>query len=71
MTMKSGDRIIINGKPVVVDEAIVKNFVDGDALFGLSGGQILHFSCAENQSRAKVWPVQLRPRNTTSFSSCC
>lgn len=42
MTLKSGDRIIINGKPIVIDEAIVDNFEDGDTLFGLSGGQILH-----------------------------
>jgi glutamate-5-semialdehyde dehydrogenase len=47
MTMKSGDRIIINGKPVVVDDAIVAKFVDGDALFGLSDGQILHVSNGE------------------------
>lgn len=42
MTLKSGDRIIINGRPVVVDDAIINKFVDGDALFGLSDGQILH-----------------------------
>ena len=47
MTLKNGDRIIINGKPVVVDDAIVNNFADGDALFGLSDGQILHVSKGE------------------------
>ena len=47
MTMKSGDRIIINGNPVVVEDAIVEKFVDGDALFGLSDGQILHVSRGE------------------------
>jgi glutamate-5-semialdehyde dehydrogenase len=47
MTLKNGDRIIINGKPIVVDDAIVNKFVDGDALFGLSGGQILHVGRGE------------------------
>ena len=47
MTLKSGDRIIINGRPVVVDDAVIKKFVDGDALFGLSDGQILHVDKGE------------------------
>ena len=47
MTLKSGDRIIINGRPVVVDDEVIKKFVDGDALFGLSDGQILHVDKGE------------------------
>ena len=70
MTMKSGDRIIINGKPVVVDEAIVKNFVDGDALFGLSGGQILHVGKGElSLVDASVSAAQLAFRELGGCSS--
>jgi glutamate-5-semialdehyde dehydrogenase len=70
MTMKSGDRIIINGKPVVVDEAIVKNFADGDALFGLSGGQILHVDKGElSLVDASVSAAQLAFRELGGCSS--
>ena len=70
MTMKSGDRIIINGKPVVVDEAIVKNFADGDALFGLSGGQILHVGKGElSLVDASVSAAQLAFRELSGCSS--
>jgi glutamate-5-semialdehyde dehydrogenase len=41
MTLQNGDRIVINGKPVVLDQSIINQFVDGDALFGLSSGQVL------------------------------
>ena len=34
MTLQNGDRIVINGKPVVLDQSIINQFVDGDALYG-------------------------------------
>ena len=47
MTLQNGDRIVINGKPVVLDQSIINQFVDGDALFGLSSGQVLHIKQAD------------------------